>query len=155
MSRDFDFAISENSGVTWLTISGINTWSFTIDSNSEDTSTIDNGAWGSSLYTQRTGSMSLEGFKLLDAVTGVRDQGQLACEKASTKVGYEAYRDFRIRCVPTSGGVPTTPIGQLTFTGQAAMGDLGGSSTDVEPWQMEIMMEGQPVGSGIFNIIVG
>lgn len=133
LARDFDFAISEDSGSTWLTISGLNTWGLTFDSNNEDTSTIDQGAWGSSMYTQRTGSVTLEGFLLVDAANGQKDPGQLAVEKAATKVGYEAYRTFRIRCVPASGGVQGTPIGSLIFTGQAALSDMGGSSTDVEP----------------------
>lgn len=78
----------------------------------------------------------------------------MLCERAATKVGYEAYRDFRIRAIPTSSGVPLTPIGQLTFTGQVALSDLGGATTDVMPWGVEILMDGRPTGSGIFNIIL-
>lgn len=61
LARDFDFAISLDSGTTWRTISGINNWSFTIDSAQQDTSDFGSGAWGSNLYTQRTGTVTLEG----------------------------------------------------------------------------------------------
>lgn len=43
LARDFRFFMSEDSGTTWLEISGINTWSFEIENNDEDTSTFDNG----------------------------------------------------------------------------------------------------------------
>lgn len=147
LARDFGFDISENNGTSWTTISGINTWSFTIDSNEEDTSTFDNGAWGSAIYTQRTGSLSLEGFYLVDSITGTRDPGQLKVEQAATKVGYDAYRMFRVRAFTASG-----EIGNFTFTGQAALGDQGGSVTDVMPWAADLLFEGRPTGSGIFNI---
>lgn len=43
LARDFRFYISENEGVTYIPISGINSWSFEIDSAEEDTSTFDSG----------------------------------------------------------------------------------------------------------------
>lgn len=148
LARDFKFDISTDSRATWIEISGINTWTFSTDSNEEDTSTFDNGAWGSAMYTQRTGSMSLEGFFLVDSITGTRDPGQLQVEIAAHKVGYEAYRDFRVRAYTVSGG----EIGNFVFVGQAAMGDKGGSVTDVMPWTADLIFEGAPTGSGIFNI---
>lgn len=45
------------------------------------------------------------------------------------KVGYEAYRDFRVRAYTVSGG----EIGNFVFTGQASISDIGGSVTDVLP----------------------
>ena len=149
LARDFKFDISTDEGSTYTEISGIANWSFTIDSNEEDTSTFDNGAWGSAMYTQRTGSMSLEGFYLVNGITGARDPGQLLVEQAATKVGYDAYRRFRVRAVTASG-----EIGNFYFTGQAALGDQGGSTTDVMPWAADLIFEGRPTGSGIFNIFV-
>lgn len=105
------------------------------------------------MYTQRTGMVSLEGFFLVDSITGIRDTGQSMVEKAATKVGYEAYRRFKIEAVPPSGGVAGTPIGNMTFTGQASISDIaGGGTTDVSPWGAELPFEGKPVGSGIFDI---
>lgn len=92
--------------------------------------------------------MELTGFYLVDALTGARDPGQLKVEQAATKVGYEAYRDFRVRALTASGG----EIGNFVFLGQAALGDMGGSVTDVMPWSANLIFEGAPVGSGIFNI---
>lgn len=43
LARDFKFDISTDEGTTYTEISGIANWSFTIDSNEEDTSTFDNG----------------------------------------------------------------------------------------------------------------
>jgi hypothetical protein len=42
LARDFKFYISEDEGSTYTAISGVSTWGFTIDGNSEDTSTFDN-----------------------------------------------------------------------------------------------------------------
>lgn len=152
LARDYRFFISDDSGTTYYEISGISTWSFTIDNNEEDTSTFDNGAWGSAMYTQRTGSVSLEGFFLVDSVTGGRDTGQSKVEQAATKVGYEAYRTFNIVAQPMVSGVRGPSIGGFLFTGQAGLGDMGGSTTDVEPWAADLIFEGKPTGSGIFNI---
>lgn len=152
LARDFSFFMSDDSGATWKTISGLNTWGFSTDSNDEDTSTFDSGAWGSSMYTQRTGSMSLEGFYLVDSVTGLRDGGQLAMEQAATKVGYDAYRLIRVEMTPLVSGVKAASLGGFYATAQFAMGDIGGSSTDVEPWAMDVVFDGKPTGSGVFNI---
>ena len=100
------------------------------------------------MYTQRTGSMSLEGFYLVDALTGTRDPGQLKVEQSATQVGYAAYKDFRVRAYTASGG----EIGNFVFAGQAALGDMGGSTTDVMLWAADLIFEGAPTGSGIFNI---
>lgn len=148
LSRDHRVLVSDDLGVTWLTVSGLNSWSFGIDSNSEDTSTLDNGSWGSQMYTQRTGSVSLEGFRLLDAVTGTRDQGQLAIERASMKTGYDAYQTYQVVAITASG----VNLGGFQFTGQPAITDLGGGVTDVDPFQAELVFEGRPTGSGIYNL---
>ena len=152
MARDFRFFISDDNRTTWYEISGVNTWSFTIDSNEEDTSTFDNGACGSAMYTQRTGGVSLEGFYLVDSVTGTRDTGQNKLEVAATKVGYEAYRDFNVIAQPLVSGVRGTNLGGFMFTGQVALGDQGGSTTDVEPFSVDLIFEGKPTGSGVMNI---
>lgn len=84
----------------------------------------------SNIFTQRTGSLTLEGFYLVDALTGARDSGQLAFEQASMQVGFGAYRDFKVVAITTSGG----EIGNFTFRGTASVESLGGSVTDVMPW---------------------
>jgi hypothetical protein len=152
LARDHLFFISTDNRSTWIPISGINTWSFTIDNNDEDTSTIDNGGWGSSMYTQHTAALSLEGFYLVDPNTGTRDQGQYQTEIASTKVGYDAYRDFKIEAWPTISGSQSASIGSIIITGTAALGDSGGAVTDVEPWNVEVAVDGKPTGSGIYDI---
>jgi hypothetical protein len=150
LARDYNFSISLDNRATWTPISGISTWGLTIDSNEEDTGTFDNGGWGSAMYTQRTGSMSLEGFFLVDSSTGTRDPGQAAVDGQGTKIGYAAYCDFRVRAVPSGYG----EIGNFVFTGQVGPGDRGGSVTDVDPWSAEILFEGKPTGSGIFSYLV-
>lgn len=109
-------------------------------------------AWGSSLYTQRTGSIELNGFYLVESITGIRDQGQLTVEQAGTVVGYSAYRNFRIEMTPIISGVKGTSMGGFTFQGQAALNDMGGNTTDVMPWGATIVFQGKPTGSGVFNI---
>ena len=145
LARDFNFGVSPDDGVTYLTISGISSWSFTIDSNSEDTSTFDNAGWGSSMYTQHQGSITLEGFELVDSITGVKDGGQAEVEKGYTKLGYLAYKRFRVAQTSAAG-----EIGHFTFLGQASAQEKGGGTTDVQAWGTEIMFEGAPLGSGTF-----
>lgn len=101
------------------------------------------------MYTQRTASMSLEGFYLVNSSTGVRDPGQAACDAAATKAGYGAYRDIRVRCIPSG----YAEIGNFVALCQMAMQDLGGSTTDVLSWGMDILFEGKPVGSGTFAFL--
>ncbi len=152
LSRDHKFYASSDNRATWIPVSGISTWGWTVDNNDEDVSTVDDGGWGSSIYTQHTASLTLEGFKLLDPVNGARDQGQLTVERASTKIGYDAYLDLKIAFVPTLSGVQTTEMGSIIVTGSVAMGDMGGAVTDVEPWNIEVGILGKPLGSCIYNI---
>lgn len=152
LARDHKFYISIDNRATWTPISGIATWGFTIDNNDEDVSTTDSGGWGSSMYTQHTASLSLEGFFLVDSLTGDRDQGQLLAERAATKVGYDAYRDIKIEAVPTISGVQSTAIGSIIVTGTIALGDMGGAVTDVDPWNVEVAVDGKPTGSGIYDV---
>lgn len=105
-------------------------------------------AWGSSIYTQHTGSLDLSGFYLVDAVTGARDSGQLAFERAATQVGFGALRYFRVRAYTASGG----EIGNFRFAGYPSIESFGGSTTDVQPWGGSVMFDGAPTGSGTFNI---
>jgi hypothetical protein len=149
LARDYRFYTSEDDGVTYIPISGISSWSFSIDNTSQDTSSFDNGSWGSTMYTQRTGSISLEGFMLVDSVTGVRDAGQASVDRAATQVGYEAYRYFKVAQVVVISGV-ANELGHFSFLGQAGKGDQGGATTDVDPWNIEVIFEGKPVGSGTF-----
>jgi hypothetical protein len=145
LARDFRFYISENSGSTYTAISGISTWSFPIEGNQEDTSTFDNAGWSSAMYTQRSGSITLEGFVLVDSITGAKDAGQAAVENCATRLGYDAYRTFKVAQVTASG-----EIGHFTFLGQANLSDQGGGTTDVLAWGCELLFEGKPTASGTF-----
>ncbi len=149
LARDHRFFISTDNRATWVPISGISEWTFTVDSNSEDVSTMDYGAWGSSIHTQRTATLSLTGFYLSDATTGARDAGQLAWEQASMKVGYAATRDFKVEAY--AGG---SVIGHIIVTGTPSIADLGGATTAVLPWGGEVAVDGAPTGSGMYNIFV-
>ena len=147
LARDHKFFISADNRATWIAISGISEWTFTVDSNSEDVSTMDYGAWGSSIHTQRTAALTLTGFYLSDAATGGRDTGQLMWEQASMKVGYAATRDFKVEAFTTSG-----VIGHIMITGTPSIADLGGATTAVLPWGGEVAVDGAPTGSGMYNI---
>lgn len=154
LARDYQFYISSDPVGVWTEISGINSWGFTTDTNQEDSSTFDNGAWGSNTNTQKTGGISLEGFFLTD-LAGVRDQGQLLADRAGMVVGFEAYRNFMVVARPTVSGVRGPNLGGFTSLGQFSPGDRGGGVTDLDPWSTEFAFEGKPVGSGIFDIFNG
>lgn len=149
LARDHKFYISDDNRATWTAISGISEWGFTVDANAEDVSTMDFGAWGSSMHTQRTATLTLTGFMLVDAGTGARDAGQYEWERAASQVGYAAYRDFKVEAVTASG-----VIGYIIVTGTPTMADLGGTTTAVQGWGGEVAVEGMPTGSGMYNIFV-
>lgn len=144
LARDFTFQTSATGAETWFTISGLNSWSWGPDANEADTTTFDNAGWGSSIYTSRAVTVTLEGFKLTDPQTGVTDGGQTAVESSSYAFGFTGYRDYRILA---SGG-----IGSIQFEALASMGETGGGVEDVLPWSAELKVQGKPVGTGIFAI---
>lgn len=43
LARDYRFDVSTDNRATWTAISGINSWTLTIDSADQDTSTFDSG----------------------------------------------------------------------------------------------------------------
>jgi hypothetical protein len=148
LARDHRFFISDDEKATWTSISGISSWEFSIDTNEEDVSDFDAGGWGSNIATMRTASLSLEGFYLVDALTGARDTGQYKWEVAAMQVGYSATRSFRIEAYTVSGGL----IGSIEVTGTPSVESFGGSTTDVLPWGGSVAVLGQPAGSGVYGI---
>lgn len=53
---------------------------------------------------------------------------------------------------PLISGVKGTSMGGFKFQGQAALGDFGGNTTDVNPWGATILFNGKPTGSGVMAI---
>lgn len=137
-------------GANWIPISGLNSWTWTTDTNDADTSDFDNAGWGSSLPVSHTATLTLEGFRLIDSATGARDSGQEECEVATSLLGTGAFRFLR---VAARDSLDTMDIGHIIV--QASLkpsGDLGGGVDDVVPWGIEAAVQGKPIGSGCYDM---
>lgn len=155
LARDHTFWVSTNNRASWVPVSGISTWTWAMESNDEDVTTLDSRGWKNTMYTQRGGSVSIEGFILVDSSNNARDTGQNTIDIYAARVGYDAYLDFKIAAQKTVSGVLGAEIGSIIFTGSPAPKDIGGTTTDVAPWGVDIGMDGYPVGSGMYAFLNG
>lgn len=122
---------------SWLGISGLNT----ITPNpSESEETVDTTTFASlgdyeQEIMQRGASMALEGFMILDNVSGAQDAGQARCETLATLKAFESLGSIRFRHpLSTSWKV----WAQATFS----VGEQGGGNNDKTPWKCAITRSG-------------
>lgn len=73
--RDWQISIWHPYDLVWLRIRGLISMRYSLDSDTEDSSTSDD-AWEEPYIKKRKGSMSLEGKPLVDPATGAVDPGQ-------------------------------------------------------------------------------
>lgn len=84
--RDWKVEILDPADDSWKRINGLDTMTYTIDSNTEDGSAATD-EWAEPYVTKRNGSMTLEGKPRFDAVTGDQDDGQALLDSYKTGVG--------------------------------------------------------------------
>lgn len=145
LARDHRFYI--NDGTNWLAISGVSSWSMSVANDVQDNSKFSNNGWSSAIITSRAGAITLEGFYLVDAVTGTRDQGQLACETAAKSLGFHALRGFKLEAYTNN-----TVIGSIQTSGIISFAGVTAGAQSVLPWNTSVEFLGIPIGSGIYNI---
>lgn len=75
--RDWSIFIQDKTAVSesWIRIKGLTEMTRSTDADTEDGSAATD-LWEEPYVTKRSGSISLDGKKLIDAATGVEDQGQ-------------------------------------------------------------------------------
>lgn len=121
----------------WTPIGGLNSLTVSTEKNDTDTTDFDSDGWAEHMVSQRTGSISAEGFYKEDPVTGARDAGQEALIALADAVGYDSLKPFRI----------TTPGGNVTIYQVSARVDApaGGGLNDTAGFTAELTWSGKPV----------
>ena len=154
LARNHRFAINTSEtddagdGV-WLTISGINTFTRNTESTDVDASDFDDAGWGSDFSVTKKFTLGLQGHYLVDETTGDKNSGQQLAEQAAHGFGPEAFRFVRMEALNTARD---TVIGSIIIQASIKLGESGGGMEDLEPFNVDCMAQGTPVGSGIYNI---
>lgn len=143
LARNHKFYI--NDGANWLQISGIRAWSFEVQAETDRVSQYKDGGWEGEIITKRRAILSLQGFFLAEEST--RDGGQAACEDAARLIGYYATRGFRVDAIGTNANV----VGYILISGAPSIKPYGGEVTTVMPWEVDVSIVGQPLGSGVYG----
>jgi hypothetical protein len=127
-------------GPTWTNIRGLTSFEEEIKTKTEDDSDFDGDGWSSDVVTQRTWTLKAKGNRKRDtnSATFVADPGQDFVRQAGRIVGVEAsveVRWFR------RDGAPDA------YQGWAAVDYKGGGgkTTDLEPFELELIGQGTPV----------
>lgn len=133
-----DIVVKVNNGTEeipeWVEIKGLNSVTFSSSKNDADTTTFDEGGWGSHIVANRSRSASIEGLYLVDPETGERDEGQGIVDTYNEKIGPESLAEFRIEFP-----------GKLAkrFKASVNLSDLGGGNDDPMPWGAELTVSGK------------
>lgn len=120
----------------FVEIKGLNSVTFSSSKNDADTTTFDEGGWGSHIVANRSRSASIEGFYLVDPETSERDPGQAAVDALNEKIGPDSLGEFRIEF---PGGT------SKTFKASVNLSDLGGGNDDPMPWGAELTVSGEVI----------
>lgn len=105
--------------------------------------------WTSSFVITRGMTIGLEGHRLIDETNGNKDSGQQEAEEAAHGFGPSAFRFIRVEAVNTAR---TQAIGNITAECSWSLGERGGSMEDLDPFNIEAMVQGRPTGSGVYDI---
>jgi predicted secreted protein len=145
LTSAFDLRVSENDGLTYLTVSGLNNLVMTEEPTDIDITTFDNEGWSSMMPGIKSGMVEAAGFRLADSVTGARDAGQKAVEKAARQNGYAGRRRYRVVWKDDTNQY-------IDFYGYAKNGQFGGGLNEAAPWSVSVIFDGAPTFSGaLFN----
>ena len=142
-------AVPTPADATWVAISGVNAWSWGEDASSADSSDFDNAGWGSDFTVTRKATLGIEGQYLLDETTGTKDEGQRLAEVAAHTFGPDGFRWLKVAGLNTAR---TTEIGSIIVQCSINQQEGGGGMEDIQPFSIEGMVQGKPVGSGSYNI---
>ena len=133
-----DIVVKINGGTSevpdWVEIKGLNSVTFSSSKNDADTTTFDEGGWGSHIVANRSRSASIEGLYLVDVETGDRDEGQALVDEYNNKIGPDSLAEFKIEFP-----------GKLAkrFKASVNVSDIGGGNDDPMPWGAELTVSGK------------
>lgn len=144
-ARDCEFEIEDflNPG-TWTALAtaqggsgegGINTFSLGRDYETTDTTVFASNGQAESQVMQLGKTISLEGFRLKDPLTGALDPGQQMVETQSERLGTDSLVGFRFAA---PGDTVWTVWPQAHFQ----LGDEGGGNNDKVSWSVTVTRSG-------------
>lgn len=118
LARDFVFELNTGTVAVpvWTPIGGLVTWSPTTEKEDVDDTTFDNDGIKAHKVVSRGAGLTLEGFYIVDNVTGARDPGQDALITLAGAIGYDSTKQLRI----------TEPAGKTVMSVSADVNHGGG-----------------------------
>ncbi len=137
LARDLKIEIADPaSGGSFVEVKGLNTLSHSPKTTEAPTTDFNSGGHAEHLVAERSEEWTLDGYKLLDPVTGDQDPGQVLVEALAAEISYSSLGTFKI----------TDPAGDTeTFTASAEITRPGGGLNDAAKWAAKLSISGQPV----------
>lgn len=120
------------SSVSWVRIYGLNSITYSIDSETEDGS-ADTDIWSEPYVTKRSASMSLEGKPIVDATTGAPDPGQEMLDAYAVQAGCDG--DATLKLVDPFGHATIMDV--IVTSGERSSDD----TENTVSWDTEIVGE--------------
>ncbi|QIS13587.1 phage tail tube protein [Nocardia arthritidis] len=138
-ARDFIIEIANDNSDTpagWTTIHGLTSAIPNLGDHEQvvETTTFDSAGNYEQEIVQRGASIALEGFRLVDPVTGVPDQGQAKVEALAGQVGTLGLWKVHFR--------HTADKQWKVWTATFSVGEQGGGTNDKVPWKATITRSG-------------
>lgn len=139
LARHFRPEINTGTEATpnWVPIKGITNISPTFNKNDADTTDFDADGWLTHLVASRGAGLQLQGQRVEDGDTGVRDPGQEAVEELGWAMGHASLKLFRM----------VRPDATVMIQGQvsAEVTPYGGGNDDPAGWSATLTFAGEPV----------
>lgn len=136
-ARDVAFQIQDPSSGSWVALApgGINTFSRGHSEKETDTTTFASGGDAESLVMERSKTLKLEGFHLIDQATGLLDAGQQLVETLADQKGTASLGGFRY-------AAPGATVWTVWANATAKLGDIGGGNNDEAGWSVTMTRSG-------------
>ncbi|MFI6909653.1 phage tail tube protein [Nonomuraea sp. NPDC050394] len=142
LAKDWVFEVdaTPSAAATWTRVRGLTTFEPEIKSKTEDDSDFDGDGWASEATTQRAWTLKIKGNRKRENQPGpfIPDAGQELLRKAGLIVGMEA--NLHVRWY-RKDGAPDAYEGWGTVDYKGG----GGKTTDLEPFDAEVIGQGKPV----------
>lgn len=138
LARDIIIQVESSVANTWFQVEGLNSATPNPGEDAEDTDITDfqSGGRPESMPTQRGASLGMEGFKILDSITGDAAPGQGRCELVADTLGYNGQNRVRFR-------QPLETVWTLWPAAVFTPGEIGGGgNNDAGGWNMTIKRSG-------------
>lgn len=144
LARDIIIQIESSTPNTWFQIEGMTSATPNQGEDAEDTDVTDFDSAGrpEAIPTQRGASIAIEGWKVLDSITGDDAPGQGRCELLADTLGYPGRGRIRFR----------QPLQQTwkIWTVVLTPGEIGaGGNNDAGSWNMTAKRSGAATSAAV------